>query len=143
MTRYSWLCLNTNAKQISLANKINFCKTGFLLKQVIFLLFNMLIIGIVLIWVIRDINLVYFLGMKLKVMYCSTKSAYFLLYLHKSRCWKGCSVKLVWVKTFLISLRNLNTNIIDFVQQFSKSLTIKKIIEFFQKTIKFYVLKSP
>jgi hypothetical protein len=37
--------INTNAKQISLANKPNSCETDFLLKQVIFKLFDMLLIG--------------------------------------------------------------------------------------------------
>jgi hypothetical protein len=41
--------------KISLADKLNSCETSILLKQVIFKLHDMLLIGIVLIWLIRDL----------------------------------------------------------------------------------------
>jgi hypothetical protein len=48
MTGYEGLYKNTDEKQISLADKLNSGKTGFLLKQVISKLFDMHLIGIVL-----------------------------------------------------------------------------------------------
>ncbi len=47
MNGYAWLCTNTNEMQISLAHKLNSCKTGFLFGTC--QLFDMLLTGIVLI----------------------------------------------------------------------------------------------
>ncbi len=91
MTGYAWLWKNTNEKQISMVDKLNFCNKSFLLKQTMFKLFDTLLIGSVLIRVYALMVYGY------SILFC-LRYKHILLSLRQSLVWRHIPFK-TWEPT--------------------------------------------